>query len=300
MRLISVINKVTVKVTIGLCLKNSEETVKTALDSISRQDYPHKDLKLVIVDEEDSGKTPSCLETFIQKIDIKTKLFLVKNKGLGAARQKVVDNAEGKYIIWVDDDFALKQDFISKQIGFMENNPKVGAARAKELVNRINLLTTLDAYLRILNSDVNAEPVGDCLVFRIKAIHQVGGFDVKIKGATEDLDISKRITDAGWILAANNTALLCKKDGPKTWRALWRKHYWYGYGAHFFLHKYKEKKKKLDLFPLFALGLGIRDSLRVFRLNHEKEAFALWLYCFYRKTASCFGYISAHLDGYGH
>ncbi len=291
----------TVNVTVGLCLKNSDETVKTAFDSISRQDYPHEDLKLVIVDEENTSEIPSHLITFTQQTDIKTALFLVQNKGLGAARQIVVDNAEGNYIVWVDDDFVLKQDFISKQVEFMNKNPTVGAARARELVNRTTLLTTLDAYLRMLsNSVIKDAPVGDCLIFRVRAIRQIGGFDTKIMGATEDIDITQRMTQAGWSLAVNNLALLHKKNGPKTWSALWRKHYWYGYGAHFFLHKYKERRKRLALFPLFAFGVGIRDSLRIFRLNHEKKAFILGLYYFYRNTASCLGYVNAHFDGYGH
>jgi GT2 family glycosyltransferase len=292
---------VAVNVTVGLCLKNADETVKTAFDSISRQDYPHEELKLVIVDEEDTNKIPSHISTFIRQIDIKTDLFLVQNKGLGAARQIVVDNAEGNYIVWVDDDFILKYDFISEQVKFMDKNPTVGAARARELVNRTTLLTTLDAYLRILSSsEIRGTPIGDCLIFRVRAIRQVGGFDIKIRGATEDLDITQRMTQAGWSLAVNNSAVLQKKNGPKTWSTLWRKHYWYGYGAHFFLHKYKEHKKRLNLFPLFALCIGIRDSIRVFQLNHEKKAFILGLYYFYRNTASCLGYINAHFDGYGH
>jgi glycosyltransferase involved in cell wall biosynthesis len=292
---------VPVNVTVGLCLKNADETVKNALDSISRQDYPHEYLKLVIVDEEKKGTTPSSLTDFNKKTDIKTALFFVQNKGLGAARQIVVDNAEGDYIVWVDDDFVFKQDFISKLVEFMDKNPVVGAARAKQLVKKTTLLTALDSYLRIISSPImETQPVGDCLIFRVKAIRQVGGFDVKIRGATEDLDISHKITHAGWALAINNLALLYKKNEPNSWNALWRKHYWYGYGSHFFLHKYKERKKRIALLPLFAFAVGFRDSFRVFQLNHEKKAFVLGLYCFYRNTASCLGYINAHFDGYGH
>jgi GT2 family glycosyltransferase len=40
--------------------------------------------------------------------------------------------------------------------------------------------------------------VGGFEIFRLTAINQVGGFDVKIKGAAEDGDIAMRIRNAGW------------------------------------------------------------------------------------------------------
>jgi glycosyltransferase involved in cell wall biosynthesis len=111
------------KVTMGLCLKNSGKTVQTALDSVSRQDYPHDAMKVVIVDEDENGDALPFLTDFTKKTDIKTSLFIVHNKGLGASRQMVIDNAEGDYVVWVDDDFVLNPDFVRKHVEFMEKQP---------------------------------------------------------------------------------------------------------------------------------------------------------------------------------
>ena len=225
-------------VTIGLCLKNSGRTVKYALDSISNQDYPHESLKLVIVDENECGSTLSYLDSFVRDTDIKTTIFQVKNKGLGASRQIVVDNAIGDYILWVDDDYVLNKDFVTHQVKFMEQNPAIGAARAKELLSNSNLFTLLDSYIRRLSSDdITEVSLGDYLIFRLNAIAQIGGFDTKIRGAGEDLDISYRIASSGWLLSGNESAVFEKKNPPQTWSALWRKLFWYGYGRPFFFGK---------------------------------------------------------------
>ncbi len=289
------------KVTVGLCVKNSGPIVKTALDSISKQDYPHESLKLVIVDEEKNGNIPPILTHFSKKIDIETKLFLVQNKGLGAARQIVIDNAEGDYVVWVDDDFILEKDFVRRHVEFMDQNPQVGAALAKENAIRTTIVTILEGYLQLIgNVNFQTDALGGFEIFRLKAIKQVDGFDTRIKGAAEDRDISIRIKNAGWHLAVNTAAQYYRKYPPTNMVALWRKHFWYGYGQHFLFHKYRNQRLRWELFFPSAFWIGIRDSLKVYRLTHERQAFFLALHYFYRNSASFFGFFCANIDGYGH
>jgi glycosyltransferase involved in cell wall biosynthesis len=135
------------RVTIGLCVKNAAKNVKTALNSISIQDYPHQFLKIVIVVDGSSDNTLSLASEFAQKTDIPTIVTFNDDKGLGAARQVVVDNAEGDYIVWVDDDFVLMRDFIRNQVDFMEKNPKVGAASSTVIPTCETIISMLDTLI---------------------------------------------------------------------------------------------------------------------------------------------------------
>jgi glycosyltransferase involved in cell wall biosynthesis len=297
-----VTKKASTKVTVGLCLKNSGEIVQTALDSILKQDYPHEALKLVIVAEDESESELSFLTTFARNTDIETKVFSVHDRGLGASRQIVVDNAVGDYIVWVDDDFVLKNDFVSQHVEFMERDFQVGAARANETpVNTPTSFYLFEAYLRILakfNSAV--EPMNAFEIFRLKAIKHVGGYDVNIKGAAEDCDISIRLRNKGWRLSRNNSSEYYRKYPPTTWKALWRKQFWYGYGNHFLYHKYKSLALRLELFFPSAFLIGFRDSLKIYKINHEKKVFFLGLYYFFKNFANFMGFFYADLKGYGH
>jgi glycosyltransferase involved in cell wall biosynthesis len=294
-----------IKVTIGLCVKNAANIVKTAFDSISIQDYPHELMKLVIVDDGSSDSTLSLAKKFAQETDIKSSVTSSKGKGLGASRQIVVDNAEGDYIVWVDDDFVLSKDFIRNHVEFMEKNPNVGAARGapNQIPTRTTIVATLESIglIALRRGPGNPKAIGaGGAIFRLKVIKKVGGFDAKIKGAGEDQDISHRIRESGWALENNNSAIVYQKFPPATPRDLWKRHFWYGYGNHLIFHKYKDRRLLLECFPPRALLGGFKTSLGVYRATHEKKAFLCGILYFFNSATESIGFIRAHLDGYGH
>lgn len=288
------------EVTVGLCTKNSGKRVEIALESIATQDYPHQALKLVIVDENGKGETLRYINSFTKTTDIKTQLFLVENKGLGASRQIVLDNADGEYVIWVDDDFVLEKDFITRQVEFLEQNPLLAAALANETPTRTTFVSLFEFYLMAFEKlNIQATPNGGFEIYRIKALNQVGGYDPQIRGASEDQDIATRLKIAGWRFARNDSAHFYKKYRPRTWSALWRKNYWYGYGQHFLSHKHANQTRPELFFPV-ALWTGLRFSLKIFARIHEKKVFFLPLAYFFMNAAEFVGFFRSNLDGYGH
>jgi len=88
------------KVTIGICVKNAETTIREAVESILNQDFPHELMKLIIVDGNSTDKTLSTIMNCLKKTNMKTSIFY-ENEGLGKARQIVVENAKGDYIVWL-------------------------------------------------------------------------------------------------------------------------------------------------------------------------------------------------------
>lgn len=299
---------VDVKVTLGLCVKNSEKIVKTALDSVAKQNFPHRMMKLTVVDDGSTDKTLTFVRDFVSKMDIKTVILCSGGKGLGVSRQIVVDNSEGDYIVWIDDDFVLKKDFIRNHVEFMEKNPSVGAAQANHIPTKETLVGTLESIgLLLVNQNELPETIGTGgSIFRLKAIKGIGGFDTNIIGAYEDVDISYRIKKSGWALSRNSSTEFYEKYPPTTLRALWNRYFWYGYGEHFFFHKYKTQIVSyvfdfvFDAFPPFATMLGFKKSCRIYQLTHNKRVFLLAFLYFFRSIACFLGSIRAHLDGYGH
>jgi len=290
------------KVTIGLCVKNGAKVVKVAFNSVSIQDYPHELMKLVIVDNNSSDNTFSLATAFAKETDIKTSIFCSK-LGLGGTRQMAVDNAEGDYILWVDDDLALSKDFVRNQVEFMEKNPNVGAAKGVgvEIASQSTILS-IAAFGSILDIYSKApKKIGTGgSIYRLKALESVRGFDTRINGAGEDIDVSRRVLEKGWNLSINNSAKLFKKDLPTTPKSLWKKNRWYGYSKHFLFHKYVDLWSLIDYFPPLNFYVGFKMSCSIYRLTNMKKAFFFPFFYFYGTTANFFGFVSAHLDGYGH
>ena len=290
-----------IKVTIGLCVKNSEALIKESIDSIIHQDFPSELMEIIVVDGYSKDKTLSIIQKALSSTGIKTTIFYEK-KGLGVARQLVVNNASGEYIIWVDGDMKLARDHIKKQVEFMDQNPNVGIAGGKfKRYLGENLVATLDSIEwevvdHIYGQKATTRPVlhraGGC-IYRVKAIRQVKGFDESITGALEDLDAEYRIGEIGWLTYFTTDAVFHDRR-KETLKTLWNENFWYGYGNHYFLHKHP---KRLSAFSFFK---GLQRSSVAYKLTHRKIVFLLPLQSLFKNIAWFFGFTKAHIDGYGH
>lgn len=286
-------------VTIGLCIRNAEATIKESVNSIVDQDFPPELMEIIIVDGYSQDKTLSLTKECLSGTTIKKRVFF-ENNGLGFARQIVVDNASGKYILWVDGDIVLSKNYVKQQVNFMEQHPSVGIAVGSfGILPGDNWVAALENIGYVIDSSRHqgrstSKLLGtESSIFRVKAIRQVDGFDRNIKGAQEDIDIAYRIKTAGWQLRITNAIFYERQK--RTWKALWKQHCWYGYGLHFVQHKNKGRNlfldRSVDRIPL---------SFLAYKLTHRKVVFLLPLNFIFKKTALLFGFALAHMNGYGH
>ncbi len=132
-------------VTVGVCVRNSALIIREAIESIINQNFPHELMEVIFVDDGSEDNTLSIILDYTSKMDMQGKVFHNNWKGLGWARNVVVDNASGEYIIWVDGDMILPADHVRKQIKFMQQNPKVGIAKARHgVLSRESLVAALE------------------------------------------------------------------------------------------------------------------------------------------------------------
>jgi len=291
-----------IKATVGLCVKNEEKNIKEAIDSIVSQDFPHELMELIVVDGYSKDRTLAIVkESFVDK-DICFDIFQ-DNGGLGAARQMVVDNARGDYIVWVDGDMILSTDYIKRQVEFMEKNPSVGVAGGtygiylgKTMVSAFeNIVYVVVSYKyggkifpRLLGTEGS--------IFRTKAIRDVGGFDQEIEGAAEDIDLIYRIQKKGWLLHMTKAIFYekCKED----WRELWKQYVWWGYGGHYLFHKDKRINPIYEMLPPAGFMAGLLRSFIAYKLTHKKIFFLIPFHYVFKRIAWCYGFLRAHLEGY--
>jgi glycosyltransferase involved in cell wall biosynthesis len=289
--------------TIGLCVKNSETTVRETVESIVSQDFAHEIMEIIVVDGKSKDKTLPIARERLDASDIRVKFYSDQAKGLGAARQIVVDNAFGEYILWVDGDNVLPKNYVRKQVEFMDQNPKVGAARGewgmcktKSLVANLANLSELENKYRNDNIIAIGTVKG---IYRLKAIKQAGGFDKCIKGASEDLDLSYRIWRNGWLLSKNQSIIY--QRWRTTWKDLWKWYSWWGYGEHYRKHKFQNLVILWREVPILrALISGLRQASIAYNETHLKISFLLPFLFFYRASAWWFGFLKSHKDAYGH
>jgi len=295
------------RVTVGVCVKNSEVTIKDAIESILDQDFPHESIELIIVDGHSHDKTLEIVRNSLREIGIRSKVFS-ENEGLGWARQMVVDNACGEYIVWVDGDMVLSRDFVRKQIEFMEQHPEVGIAKGRMALEPMgNMLSTLEAFSRAAGKMVDyrskkaySKVLGTSgSIYRTHAIMQVGGFDKDLKGYCEDWGVEIRVRTAGWSLLTTDAQYLDYERYGLTWKTLWSRYWRRGYDTHHFLRRNRGLIRHYRMFPPAAFLSGLFHAHKLYKITQRKAVLLLPFQYVFKMTAWYIGFINSHLDHMG-
>lgn len=290
------------EVTIGVVARNNAATIWEAIESIVGQDFPHELMELIFVDGHSSDETLSIIQKSLENTVIKNRIF-EENKGLGYARQVVVDNAGGRYILWVDGDMIIPRDYVRNLFEFMEKHPIMGIVKGKQaLESGRNLLATLEAYSRAVGKMVDysskkafTKVLGTSgSIYRTEAIRQAGGFDVNLKGYCEDWDAEIKVRAAGWSLGTINAKYFDYERNILTWKNLWRRYWLRGYYTHYFLHKNRGLIKHYRMFPPAAFVAGLLQSSKLFRLTNRKVVFLIPLHNFFKFTAWYSGFLASN------
>ncbi len=294
-------------VTVGLCVKNAESIIKKALDSLVKQNFPKEYLDLIVVDGNSKDKTLQTIKDALKNAHFQVRI-LEENRGLGFARQMVLQEAKGKYIVWLDADMTLSIDYLKNQAKFMDAHPEVGIAGGKYNVHighglaadLENIVYAVDSVYgrRGKASKFGYLPGAEGAIYRVDAVRKVGGFDTRINGAAEDTEMAYRVRAKGWELTMTKEMFTESTRG--SWHSLWKQYVWYGRGGHFIYHKDPNALSLLQMSPLAGFLAGVLRSPGAYMLTHNKTFFLLPVHYTYKRLAWFFGFFDAHLNGYGH
>jgi len=175
---------------------NTEKYISQAIKSILNQNYKH--FELIIIDNLSNDNTIKIIEEF-QKKDNRIRTFFNKqNEGIAYSRKKALKLAKGKYIAVLDSDDVARNDRLSKQVSFLEQNPDYGLVGSNLII--INEKSKLIGKRIYPHNDIEIKkkiliynPIAlSAAVFRKELIKKVGGYK-KHLNYCEDYDLFLRI-----------------------------------------------------------------------------------------------------------
>jgi glycosyltransferase involved in cell wall biosynthesis len=294
-------------VTIGICVRNCETFIEESVESIMDQDFPHKLMEAIFVDDGSEDETLSVIKKLTSKIDIPTKILHTSWKGLGHARNMVADNTEGEFILWVDGDMVIEKNFVSKLTEYMKQHNEVGIAKGKQTLDSGgNLLATLELYARAAgrmgdykSKSARSKALGTGgAICRTDALRKAGGFDEKLRGYGEDFDLEIRVKALGYTLATVNTKFSDYERRGLTFNSLWSRYWLRGYHTHYFFHKNKGVLQHYRMFPPAAFLFGLIQAHKLYKITRKKMVFLLPFQYLFKMTAWYAGFIRSKWNSF--
>src|SRR5208282_5767671 len=185
-------------------------------------------------------------------------------------------------------------DFLRRQIEFMNANRRVGIGLGKYMYKEGNwIASTWNLYHHTMQ-----DFVGCAFICRKDAVRSVSGFDEKIKGAGEDVDLIARMQSNGWSSAMNGRAEFFH-DYRATLRDFWSEHSWFGYGGYYLALKNRRLFPPSRNLPPGKLVHGLRTASKAYRATRRKISFLIPPLLLFGNIAWWSGFLKAVIHGYG-
>ncbi len=107
------------KVSVIVPIYNVEKYIGKCVDSIRNQDYPN--IEIILVDDGSPDKSPQIIDEMASNDD-RIKVIHEKNGGVSSARNRGIAAATGEYIMFVDGDDWVDDDYVSYFVDLIEKH----------------------------------------------------------------------------------------------------------------------------------------------------------------------------------
>lgn len=144
------------KASIIIPIYNSEKYLENCIESVLNQ--TEQNYELILINDGSKDSSEEIMTKYKNKYPDKIKIFSQENKGIGRTRNRGIEEAEGKYIFFIDNDDTIKEDYLETFINEAEKNDfdmVLGGFETVDENNKIILQTipqnTEWSFLRIIS-----------------------------------------------------------------------------------------------------------------------------------------------------
>ncbi|MCG2712676.1 MAG: glycosyltransferase family 2 protein [Candidatus Omnitrophica bacterium] len=203
------------KISVVIVTWNAEAFIRRCLDCVFSQGID--DMEVFVVDNGSVDKTVKIVKEFAPRINL---IENSENKGFCFANNQALAKARGDFILTLNSDIALENNYVSELLDFLKINPKAGMVQGKFL--RMDKVTIdglglhLSPLFRLgniaegkadtLKFNKSFEIFGPCAaaaLYRKELITDITFedevFDERFFFLVEDFDLAWRARNAGWI-----------------------------------------------------------------------------------------------------
>ena len=163
--------------------RNRASSLERTLQSVAGQQY--RPLQLILVDNGSTDGSPLIARKFKEKqesADFSIRLLSESRIGASAARNRGLQDADGKYTFFFDSDDEMSSDYLVKVVAFAEKNMLETVLSVSEMVTADGTLIprrygySLKPSRQILTGMLSTQS----MFFRTDFIRRIGGWDERL------------------------------------------------------------------------------------------------------------------------
>ena len=222
-------------VSILIAARNEEEDLPKLLHSLEKLDYPVEKLEILFADDDSKDKTAEILTIWCGKylhakqIRVSSDQFQrFHSNGKANALAILATQAKGDYFFFTDADCEVPASWITAGLApFREKTGMViGVTQVKAFsflgsMQELDWCNTLSIVKVVTDLGKSTTGLGNNMVVSKEAYVRSGGFEACGSSLTEDLELSRLVTKAGFgIRQQFSKGMLVLTKAEKTWSAL--------------------------------------------------------------------------------
>ena len=174
-----------IEISVLISAFNQEKYLARCLRSLLNQSFNNKKFEIIIVNDGSSDRTLFVAELF--KSPTNSLIRIINNKknlGLPASLNKAIKLSKGKYIVRIDSDDWVSNDFLKLLYSFLDNNNYMDAIACD-----YNLVDKNEKFLERKNCYL--DPIACGIMFKKKDLIKIGLYDETFK-CDEEIDLRIR------------------------------------------------------------------------------------------------------------
>lgn len=275
------------KVTVCIIAKNEELYLPSVLEDIKKQDYPHKDIEVVLIDSNSTDKTKEIMQSFSNENKDFLNIQVLDNpKGNQAAGWNVgIQSFTTDVLIRVDAHSKIPANFVSENVKVLESGEMISGGPRFNLIKgdspwRKTLLlaeqSMFGSGIAPYRRDDDKKTYVKSLfhgAYKREVLDKVGLFN-ECLGRTEDNEFHYRIREAGYNICYSPT-IISYQYARKDLKAMIKQKYGNGYWVVLTLKVCPKCLSIYHFVPLgFVIGIILTTILAIF--HHPLLAIIMW------------------------
>ncbi len=224
-------------VSVLVAVRNEEKDLPRLLKSLSALDYPQEKLEILVADDQSTDQTNDLIRTWVNEIPFKKivsilpeQTHLFHRNGKANALAILAKQASGDFFFFTDADCEVPCSWIRAGVGCFKEGVGIviGMTHVRgqglfEQLQAVDWWNTLGIVKVVTDLNFATTGLGNNMAISQKAYKQSGGFEGVPFSLTEDLEISRAVRNAGFLLIQEvSPQILVGTKAEASWNDLFR------------------------------------------------------------------------------